>query len=154
MKRACAHCGKQLDRNAGSRAKYCSDACRQAAYRARKAQNPTAPATAVGRDSSVRKEPGGHVTVDLTKDVSATITREEFERMMDDTVEDTLRFTRGVLKMALPEAPANTLAPISKQLIEIAKELEARTGGSVFDDASGLGESEEVSEEAFDLGQI
>lgn len=154
MKRVCAYCGKQLDRNAGSRAKYCSDACRQAAYRARKAQNPSAPATTAGRDSSVRKEPGGHVTVDLTKDVSATITREEFERMMDDTVEDTLRFTRGVLKMALPEAPANTLAPISKQLIEIAKELEARTGGSVFDDASGLGESEEVSEEAFDLGQI
>lgn len=153
MKRVCAHCGKQLDRNAGSRAKYCSDACRQAAYRARKAQNPTAPGTTAD-NSGVRRGPGGHVTVDLTKDVSATITREEFERMMDDTVEDTLRFTRGVLKMALPEAPANTLAPISKQLIEIAKELEARTGGSVFDDASGLGESEEVSEEAFDLGQI
>nr|DAJ06822.1 MAG TPA: protein of unknown function (DUF3330) [Caudoviricetes sp.] len=153
MKRVCAHCGTQLDRNAGVRAKYCSDACRQAAYRARKAQNPTAPGTTAD-NFGVRRGPGGHVTVDLTRDVSATITREEFERMMDDTVEDTLRFTRGVLKMALPEAPANTLAPISKQLIEIAKELEARTGGAVFDDASGLGESEEVSEEAFDLGQI
>ncbi|MCF2705825.1 hypothetical protein I6E29_00860 [Arcanobacterium haemolyticum] len=100
------------------------------------------------------KKAGDKVSVDLTSGVVADLRLEDFERMMDDSVEDTLRFTRNILKHTLEQglAPANTLAPISKQLIEIAKELEARTGGDIFTDE--LSDDSEVSEEVFDLGSI
>lgn len=46
MPRTCVHCGEPLQAAASAYRQYCSDACRQAAYRLRKADTPTVTTTA------------------------------------------------------------------------------------------------------------
>ncbi|MCY7349607.1 MAG: hypothetical protein LH606_02940 [Cytophagaceae bacterium] len=47
MERHCTHCGEPLDEAAPAHRHYCTDACRQAAYRTRIAKNPV-PASGSG----------------------------------------------------------------------------------------------------------
>lgn len=64
------------------------------------------------------------------------LARTEFERMMDDSVEDVLRLNRDRLKQALidPMTPANALPAISKQLIAICDRLNKMSGDdNLFD---------------------
>ena len=131
----CRWCGGLMPRNAKPSAKYCSSKCRQASYRARRKQGePTC-----GKI--------GKVVVQVSPQVDASLNRADFDRMMDDSYEDLLRFSRDVLKKALAddETPATAIAGISKQLLSVGKELEDRDDtGLVLDD-----EDDEVVDDGF-----
>lgn len=131
----CQWCGGRMPRNAKPSAKYCSPKCRQASYRARRKN---------GEPSSGRP---GKVVVQVSPQVDASLNRADFDRMMDDSYEDLLRFSRDVLKKALADddTPATAIAGISKQLLSVGKELDDRDGTSlVLDD-----EDAEVVDDGF-----
>ena len=131
----CQWCGGRMPRNARPSAKYCSAKCRQASYRARRKQGePTC-----GKS--------GKVVVQVSPQVDASLNRADFDRMMDDSYEDLLRFSRDVLKKALADedTPATAIAGISKQLLSVGKELDDRDDtGLVLDD-----EDAEVVDDGF-----
>lgn len=131
----CQWCGGRMPRNAKPSAKYCSPKCRQASYRARRKR---------GEPSSVKPE---KVVVQVSPQVDASLNRSDFDRMMDDSYEDLLRFSRDVLKKALADedTPATAIAGISKQLLSVGKELDDRDDtGLVLDD-----EDAEVVDDGF-----
>ncbi|KAB5608402.1 hypothetical protein [Bifidobacterium jacchi] len=125
--RVCARCGKPIGRNMSPRAKYCSDSCRVLACRERRAKG-------------IKIEP-----VPKAKPAPA-LDRREFERMMDDGMEDVLRHTRDVLRKALddPETRASDLPALSRQYIAVCRELESQSGGGLFDETES--ETTEVSD--------
>jgi hypothetical protein len=102
--------------------RYCSPRCRQAAYRARKKRQEHKPTK---KRFSNQRTTGDKITVAVSENVDAQISRTDFERMMDDSYEDLLRFSRDVLKKALTatDTPATAMAPIVKQLLNVGKEL-------------------------------
>ncbi|MCH9274989.1 hypothetical protein JS533_001630 [Bifidobacterium amazonense] len=135
--RLCAHCGKPLPRNASPRAKYCSDSCRVLACRKRRnSRNDQAASERKRHDRKPAPEP------------AVSIDRHEFERMMDDSLEDVLRRNRDRLQAAMddPDTPASALPAISRQLISVCRELESIAGGDPLLDLDD--EPTEVSEDA------
>lgn len=143
--RECSRCGKPLSKDAKHNARFCSSACRQASYRERKRAG----------EKPQEKRSNNHVTVDVTPNVTARLTREDFERMMDDPYEDLLRFSRDVLKRALQDesTPSNALAPIAKQLLSVGKELEGLTHADPFSSMIA-GEVDVTGEGSFSLDSI
>lgn len=103
----------------GKRQRYCSESCRnKAKYRRRK------------NGGSIPKE-------ERVRPAATELDRREFERMMDDSLEDVLRMNRDRLKTALndPATPANALPAISRQLIDVCERLRDMGGqGGLFDD--------------------
>lgn len=151
----CQHCAGPLPQVAQASARYCSNRCRQAAYRRRKKDGAApapapVPATAVvSAPVAGPPGPGGEcprVSVKRGQRVEVELTPEAFERMMggdgaqEESYEDLLRFARGVLKaaMAAPSTSANALAPLARQLLAVGKELDAagRVGDVFADDGS------------------
>ncbi len=71
--------------------------------------------------------------------------RREFERMMDDGVEDAIRLVRDRLKAALddPGTPANTLPAIGRQYIELCERLQGMDGqADLFGQTDDMGVTE------------
>ena len=130
----CEECGSEFRPSGhGKKQKYCSTKCKQAAYRKRR------------RSSGPRHD---RVTEDKSAGVRVELDRREFERMMDDGVEDAIRLVRDRLKSALddPGTPANTLPAIGRQYIELCERLQGMDDdGGLFDDQP---DATEVSEDA------
>ena len=125
----CLVCGERFQptNHNGKTQKYCSKSCKnRAAYLRRKGMP-------VGERASADPSPvdaGGR---------GHELGRREFERMMDDSLEDVLRMNRDRLQDALqdPSTPANALPGISRQLIDVCERLQGMSGqGGLFDDES------------------
>ena len=134
----CVICGKEFSANTNARRKpkYCSAACKQKAYELRKR---------IGAKPEVKRSEK-KVTVPVSKNVDAELDKDTFERMRDGALVDTLRFNRDVLQQALgnPDTPASALAAISKQLIDVCKQIEDLE----VDDRDVLASSEELTDDA------
>lgn len=134
----CVICGKEFSANTNARRKpkYCSAACKQKAYELRKR---------IGAKPDVKRA-RKKVTVPVSKNVAAELDKDTFERMRDGALIDTLRFNRDVLQQALgnPDTPASALAAISKQLIDVCKQIEDLE----TDDGDVLASSEELTDDA------
>lgn len=127
MARLCNVCGHELPSDARDGAEYCSARCKQKAYRLRKAKG-----------ERPKEKP-------KAKPVP-TLNQREFDRMMDDGMEDVLRHTRDVLRKALddPDTRASDLPALSRQYIAVCRELESQSGGGLFDETES--ETTEVSD--------
>lgn len=125
----CEICGGEFRPSGhGKRQRYCSESCRnKAKYRRRKEGD--APACKEKRET-----------------VPAELDRREFERMMDDSMEDVLRMNRDRLKAALqdPSTPANALPGISRQLISVCERLQGMDGQTNLFDDETMGVTEDV----------
>lgn len=129
--RVCAYCGEPISKNASPKAKYCSDSCRVRACRDRRAK---------GIKPEPRPKP---------KPKAPILNQREFERMMDDSMEDVLRHTRDVLRRAMddPDTRASDLPALSRQYIAVCRELDSQAGGNdLF--AEDPEKSEEVDADA------
>lgn len=138
----CLECGKKF-RPQKKEQQYCSDACRMRAYRKRKKAG-----VMVGRKE---KQPE-RVTVNVSKHVNAELSKQDFERMMTGSYEEHLRFALNVLHKALEsdETPVNSLAPITKEMLSVAKQLEGYDGAAGGElDLSAL---DEVSDDQYTPG--
>lgn len=104
----CLVCGKNFDLNprAKRHQKYCSPACKQKAYKQRK------------------KHPEG--LPERTLDADRHMFAQVMERELDEPLEGTLRHVKGRLQQVLddPGTPASCIAPISRQLVDVAEKLE------------------------------
>lgn len=134
----CVICGKEFSANTNARRKpkYCSAACKQKAYELRKR---------IGARPEVKRSKK-KVTVPVSKNVDAELDKDTFERMRDGALVDTLRFNRDVLQKALanPNTPPSALASISKQLIDVCRQIETLE----TDDGDVLASSEELTDDA------
>lgn len=138
----CLECGREF-RPQKKEQKYCSDACRMRAYRKRKKAG-----IKVGR----RKKQPEQVTVNVSKHVNAELSKQDFDRMMTGSYEEHLRFALNMLRRALEseETPANSLAPITKEMLDVAKQLEGYEGAAGGElDLSAL---DEVTDEQYSPG--
>lgn len=140
----CVICGKEFSANTNARRKpkYCSAACKQKAYELRKR---------IGARPEVKRAKK-KVTVPVSKNVDAELDKDTFERMRDGALVDTLRFNRDVLQKALanPNTPPSALASISKQLIDVCRQIETLE----TDDGDVLASSEELTDDAILTGLI
>ena len=132
----CRICGSEFrpKQGGGKPQKYCSAKCRnKAKVMARKGSTV--------KPDSAKPEPDKPETPN-------ELTRGEFKRMMDDSLEDVLRTNRDVLARALtdPGTPANALAAISRQLIAVTERIDQLEGGDLLLDLTGdADESEEMN---------
>ena len=121
----CMICGAEFRPTSagGSPQKYCSAKCRNKAKVVARHARAKAGAAPAG-ESERRAEPMASVE-------SQPLTRLEFHKMMDDSMEDVLRLNRDVLSKALtsPDTPANALAAISRQLLAVTERLDQLEGG-------------------------
>ena len=130
--------------------KYCSDACKQKAYRLRKriGAKPIEPKNITPK--AVLADDFEYAGADIP------MNRHEFnrrmEREMDEPLEATLRRSKNRLQKIIddPGTPPNCIAQLTKTLIEVSEKLEAITGGAdmlpellAADDAE---ESEEIDD--------
>jgi plasmid stability protein len=88
-------------------------------------------------DRTTKPKPTGkseHVTVRVSDNVDAEINKADFDRMMDDSYEDLLRFSRDILKRALKDdrTPANAVANIAKELLNVGRELDAHSDQDIL----------------------
>lgn len=100
VSRVCLRCGKVLGKNVGGRRKYCSDNCRKRAADQR------------------RRHPGG------TKPVSS-VRASSSAPVSGCDYADLLRISLTALKRAVEDdgTPANAVAPLTKQLLAVGKEI-------------------------------
>ena len=125
----CEICGGEFRPSGhGKRQRYCSESCRNKAKYRR------------------RKEGGAPACKEKRETVPAELDRREFERMMDDSMEDVLRMNRDRLKAALqdPSTPANALPGISRQLISVCERLQGTDGQTNLFDDETMGVTEDV----------
>lgn len=136
----CEVCGKQFRPSGkGSQQKYCSAKCRQKDYRRRKKNRP-----AQDRNGKPPVK-----AVETKQKPEQELDKQNFERMMDGSHEDTLREIVGRLREALhdPSTPANALPSISSKLAEFDERMRmAEDSGSLFD------VNDDVTEVAEDVG--
>lgn len=130
----CEICGGEFRPSGhGKRQKYCSESCRnKSKYRRRK--DGTSP-----QETQTKRNPKPEPLPDLDK--------REFDRMMDDSIEDVLRASRDRLKKAMEDlsTPANALPAISRQLIAVCDRLrQVEGGGGLFDEDETMKEAEDV----------
>ena len=144
----CLVCGREFKPTGHGKApKYCSNACRQKAYKARHKANATVKTARHVSKRDCEPEPvnGGK---------PSPLSRLEFHRMMDDSMEDVLRLNRDVLSRALtsPDTPANALAAISRQLLAVTERLDRLEGGDpLLDiDAGDDADTQNLTQEAGD----
>ena len=141
----CIICGAEFrPRGAGKPQKYCSTKCRnKAKVMARKARAGGTQPPAVEATKPAPKPRKAKERPDLSRD--------EFKRMMDESLEDVLRRNRDRLSKALddPDTPANALAAISRQLIAVVERLDRLEGGDPLLDAPE-GDAQDLRQEAED----
>ena len=141
----CIICGAEFrPRGAGKPQKYCSTKCRnKAKVMARKARTGGTQPPAVEATKPALKPRKAKERPDLSRD--------EFKRMMDESLEDVLRRNRDRLSKALddPDTPANALAAISRQLIAVVERLDRLEGGDPLLDAPE-GDAQDLRQEAED----
>lgn len=129
----CEECGNEFRPSGhGKKQRYCSAKCKQAAYRKRR------------RSSEPHHDP---IAEDMSIGTRSELDRREFERMMDDGVEDAIRLVRDRLKAALddPGTPANTLPAIGRQYIELCERLQGMDGqADLFGQTDDMGVTEDV----------
>ena len=132
----CRICGSEFrpTQGGGRPQKYCSAKCRnKAKVMARKGSGVKPDSAKLGPDKP---------------ETPNELTRGEFKRMMDDSLEDVLRTNRDVLARALtdPGTPANALPAISRQLIAVTERLDQLEGGDpLLDLTVPADESEEMN---------
>ena len=144
----CEVCGKPFTPSGrGLRQKYCSADCRRKAWRLRHANPESKPEQAEPPEPSKRGK-SGRVLVNVSPSVDAEISKADFDRMMDDSYDDLLRFSRDVLKKALTDGmtPNNAKAGIVKELLEVGKEIEQRVSAD-GDDLLSFDGGEVVADE-------
>ncbi len=120
----CKNCSNFFKPSAhGRKPMFCSARCRVDYNRNKKRFAREAEKDSKKADS-VRVEKQ-KVIVPVSKSVNAELDKNEFERMMDDSLEDELRFARSVLHKALisPDSPAGALAGITRELINVSRQL-------------------------------
>lgn len=124
--RVCKWCHGPIPPNRQSNAEYCSQKCNQAAYRARKKQ---ADGTTAKPKAERRPTPQPAPAPSLNS--------REFERMMDGSIEDELRYVRDQLKKYLddPATPANAISNIAARYIAVCEKLHDMAGGDDLLDA-------------------
>ena len=157
----CIICGSEFRPHGGGKPqKYCSVKCRnRAKVLARKARkNGTMPpstetpkpANATRRAPEAAK-PEPSPAPKKAKE-RPDLSRDEFKRMMDESLEDVLRRNRDRLSQALddPDTPANALAAISRQLIAVVERLDQLEGGDPLLDAGGGDGAMDLTQEADD----
>lgn len=136
----CEVCGRQFRPSGrGSPQKYCSVKCRQKDYRRRKKNRP----------AQARKNSPAARAAETKRKPEPELDKQNFERMMDGSHEDTLREIVGRLREALhdPSTPANALPSISSKLAEFDERMRmAEESGSLFD------VNDDVTEVAEDVG--
>lgn len=118
----CKNCGKMFKISGmGRKPQFCSTKCRVEYNRNKK------------RFGKINEEESDKVRVEkkkiivpVTQSVNAEIGRDDFERMMDGTVEQELRFVKDVLHKAMVSAdtPTSALAGIGRELINTARQLD------------------------------
>lgn len=117
----CRICGADFrpTQGGGRPQKYCSAKCRNKAKVAARRAKDTG-------DAQNNPKPE-HDKPEAPKE----LTRVEFKRMMDDSLEDVLRTNRDVLSRALtsPDTPPNALPAISRQLVAVTERLDQLEGG-------------------------
>lgn len=120
----CEICGAEFRPSGhGRRQKYCSESCRNRSKYLRRKQRDDTPS---GRDTKKATEPKPEPRPQPKPEPTHTaLSARDFDRMMDDSVEDTLRHVRDRLRSALDDlsTPANALTGISRQLIEVTERL-------------------------------
>lgn len=139
----CKNCGRFFKSTGhGRKPQYCSAKCRVDANRKKKRGEKT--------ENTVQEDVQPVVINLPSKKVKTTIsnkdlTKQLFDRMFDDSLEDELRFTRDVLHKALisPDTPASALAAISRELINMTEKLNNLVEQS-NDDPFNLSETEDV----------
>ena len=122
----CEVCGKQFRPSGqGSQQKYCSAKCRQKDYRRRKKNRP-----AQDRNGKPPVK-----AVETKQKPERDLDQRSFERMMDGSMLDMLRANRDRLQKAMDDTstPANALAAISRQLIDVCERIESLQGGGLTD---------------------
>lgn len=140
----CIICGSEFrPRGGGKPQKYCSTKCRnKAKVMARKAKADDTQPPAVEAAKPAPKP---------RKAERPDLSRDEFRRMMDESLEDVLRRNRDRLSKALddPDTPANALAAISRQLIAVVERLDRLEGGDPLLDTPD-GDAQDLTQEAGD----
>lgn len=129
----CALCGHKV----AGKGKYCSSACRQAAYRRRKK----------GDSKPARKRRPSRNAQPAAPKREPVIDRETFESMMDGDLKDILRANRDRLRKALDDPDTRTadLPALSRQLISVCEKLDNMSGDTGLFDSED--ESMEVTED-------
>ncbi|OZG52778.1 hypothetical protein [Pseudoscardovia suis] len=158
----CVICGSGFrPRGGGKPQKYCSVKCRnKAKVKARKARkNGTMPQPAeapkpanITRRAPEAAKPETAKPAPKKAKERPDLSRDEFRRMMDESLEDVLRRNRDRLSKALddPDTPANALAAISRQLIAVVERLDRLEGGDPLLDAGDGLDSRDLTQEADD----
>ncbi len=154
----CIVCGAEYrPRGAGRPQKYCSVKCRnRAKILTRKARkNGTRPPfaeTPKPANATKRAPETAKPAPKSRKAERPDLSRDEFKRMMDESLEDVLRRNRDRLSKALddPDTPANALAAISRQLIAVVERLDQLEGGDPLLDAGGDDGAMDLTQEADD----
>ncbi|MFR0556654.1 hypothetical protein [Pseudoscardovia radai] len=144
----CVICGSEFrPRGGGKPQKYCSVKCRnKAKVKARKAR---ADGTQTPVAEAAKPEPSPALKKAKER---PDLSRAEFRRMMDESLEDVLRRNRDRLSKALDDTdtPANALAAISRQLIAVVGRLDQLEGGDPLLDAGGDDGAMDLTQEAED----
>ena len=154
----CIICGSEFrPRGAGKPQKYCSVKCRNKAKvvaRKAKANGEPPPFAEIPRPAKpVKRTPDTAEPALKPKQAKERpdLSRDEFRRMMDESLEDVLRRNRDRLSKALddPDTPANALAAISRQLIAVVERLDQLEGGDPLLDTLD-GDTQDLTQEAGD----
>lgn len=110
--------------------KYCSDACKQKAYRLRKSIG----AKPITKKTVTPKQVLADEFEYSGDDIPMTpyAFRRRMEREMDEPLETTLRRSKAKLHQVIddPGTPPNCIAQLTKALIEVSEKLEAITGAA------------------------
>lgn len=149
----CEYCGKSFKprHHGGSKQKYCSAGCRRKAWeKNKKSGKPTKSKTT---DDAPRRA-GKRIVVPVSPHAAASMDRRQFEAMMDEPYEELLRFSRDVLKNAMsnPDTPASALAPLSRELLDVGRQLGESDNHSV--DAIIGGETSDSQDESFQAAAL
>lgn len=110
--------------------KYCSDACKQKAYRLRKSIGAKPITKKTVTPKKVLADEFEYSGDDIPMNPHAFNRR--MEREMDEPFETTLRRSKAKLQQVIdePDTPPNCIAQLTKALIEVSEKLEAITGAT------------------------
>lgn len=145
----CAVCGSNFHPTGhGERQKYCSAKCRQKAWRERKKADKTS------KEKKAQRRSGKRIVVPVSDHAAADMSRGQFEAMMDEPYDELLRFSRDVLKRAMsnPDTPASALAPLSRELLDVGRQLGESDSHGV--EAIIGGETNDSQDESFQAASL
>lgn len=118
----CKNCGRFLKPSRHGRPPvFCSAKCRVDWNRTRKKEKEQSP----GEDTTVRMNKN-KVVVHVSDTAVAELSERSFNRMMDGSVEDDLRFAHDILRAAMQDkgTSPSALAALSREFINVSRQLE------------------------------